>query len=235
MKLAVISDIHGNSYALEQVLSEAKKLNVEKLLVLGDLVGYYYYPDKVLKLINEWDHVLIRGNHENYLSGIMNGSILETELRKKYGSGHRFALEKLTKAEKEKITSAPEQMNVTIGGTKFLMCHGSPWDPDKYIYPDAKPEILEKCNRTEVDFVLIGHSHYQFMHKNKNSTLINTGSVGQSRKKGGEANWVLIDTVTKVAQLKATEYDVSKLEKEVAITDPQNPYLRDILKRGANG
>lgn len=231
MKIAVISDVHGNSYALKEVLSEAKKLNVEKLLVLGDLVGYYYHPDKVIDMIKDWDHYLIRGNHEDLLSEIIKGTIKESDLSKKYGSGHKKALEKLNKKTLDEITSAPQQLRVEIDNGKFLMCHGSPWAPDLYIYPDADPAVLEKCDRADVDFVLIGHSHYQFIHKNKNSILINVGSVGQSRKEGGIANWVLIDTLTKNVELKATRYGTTELEHEVETIDPGNPYLRTILKR----
>lgn len=231
MKLAAISDIHGNSFALEQVLLEAKKEKAEKLLVLGDLVGYYYYPDKVIKMIKEWDYHLIKGNHEGLLVELIAGRILETDLRKKYGSGHRLALEKLTKEDLNQIITAPEQLKITVDNVNILMCHGSPWDPDFYLYPDASPELLEKCNRRDVDFVLIGHSHYQFIYPNTNSTLINVGSVGQSRKEGGVANWILIDTITKQAELKATRYDTSELEREIVNTDPSNPYLQTILKR----
>jgi predicted phosphodiesterase len=105
MKVAVISDIHGNIYALEEVLKSATKEKVEKLLVLGDVVGYYYHPDKVLKLLDDWDYELIRGNHEDILLDMISHKIPEIDIRMKYGSGHRFALEKLSNNQIEKITT----------------------------------------------------------------------------------------------------------------------------------
>ncbi len=54
MKIGVLSDIHGNHYALKAVLEEARRCGVEYLFILGDLVGYYYYPDEVLKLLEGW-------------------------------------------------------------------------------------------------------------------------------------------------------------------------------------
>ena len=47
MKIAIISDLHGNHYALEEVLKEARTEKIEKILVLGDIVGYYCNPEKI--------------------------------------------------------------------------------------------------------------------------------------------------------------------------------------------
>ena len=71
MKIGVISDIHGNSDALAEVLKKAKEENVEHLLVLGDLVGYYYHPDKIMKLLSEWSFDIIKGNHEKILEDLI--------------------------------------------------------------------------------------------------------------------------------------------------------------------
>ena len=62
MKIAIISDIHGNYEALFSVLEKAKKESVEHLLILGDIVGYYYHPDKVLNLLAQWSYDMIKGN-----------------------------------------------------------------------------------------------------------------------------------------------------------------------------
>lgn len=231
MKIGVLSDIHGNHYALSEVLKIAKQEKVDKLLVLGDMVGYYYHPDKVLEMLAEWDCVLIKGNHEKILEQILNKEKTEIEVQKKYGSGHKLALEKLSKAQLQKIISLPEQNKIRLNNVNLLMCHGSPWDTDFYLYPDTKKEILDKCDTNDADFVLIGHSHYSFVHRNKNSTLINIGSVGQSRYMGGIANWVLINSINKTFELKATPYAISALLKEVEQIDPEIHYLKEILLR----
>ena len=60
MKIAIMSDIHGNYDALFEVLKIAKKEDVKHLLILGDLVGYYYHPDKILELLSEWNYDIIK-------------------------------------------------------------------------------------------------------------------------------------------------------------------------------
>ncbi|NQV77466.1 MAG: metallophosphoesterase family protein, partial [Lutibacter sp.] len=125
----------------------------------------------------------------------------------------------------------PETKSVQYDDISILMCHGSPWSNDYYIYPDCKKDILLKCDSKEHDFVLIGHSHYAFAIKNRNSVLINPGSVGQSRQIGGKASWCIINTINKCFQLISTDYNVEKLVKEIEEKDPEIKYLTEILKR----
>ncbi len=234
MKIAVLADIHGNHFGLLQVLQEAKKEKVEKLLVLGDIVGYYYYPDKVMELLEQWQYLFIKGNHEEYLSKVLTGELDIAVLDEKYGSGHRAAISKLSDLQIEKLLTSPEKFLVEIDGLNILMCHGSPWDANLYLYPDSDKEILNKTSETGADIVLIGHSHYQFLHKVKNTILLNAGSVGQSRSTGGLADWAIIDTERVVIQLRSTLYDTASLINEVVKTDPGNAYLKDILTRNIN-
>jgi predicted phosphodiesterase len=231
MKIGILSDIHGNSEALREVLKAAESEGVEELIILGDFTGYYYHTDEVFDLLSEWRSISIKGNHDEMLEGIFNGSIRANDIRLKYGSGHEFALQNLSAAQLNFLFELPEKLSYTIDGVRLSLNHGSPWDKGFYIYPDAGPEIMERCDDPEYDFVLIGHSHYPFIHKNRHSTLINPGSVGQSRLEGGYANWALIDTENKSAALKATKYNISELISEIALNDPDIPYLREILLR----
>ena len=231
MKIAVISDIHGNYEALVAVLSKAKKEKVEHLLILGDLVGYYYHPDKVLKLISEWSFDLIKGNHEKILENLMINPSLEESIRLKYGSGHQIAIDKLTSKQILYLKSLPDKKDVKFEKTSLLMCHGSPWSNDFYIYPDCDYETIKKCDSTEHDFVLIGHSHYQFAVKNQNAILINPGSVGQSRQIGGRASWCIINTLNKCFQFMNTDYCIDSLVFEVSKKDKDVKYLTEVLKR----
>jgi len=231
MKVGVLSDIHGNSYALKEVLKVAEFEGIEELIVLGDFTGYYYHTDQVLDLLSEWKCTSVKGNHDEMLEGMFRGSIPADALRLKYGSGHQFALQNLSPAQLKFIFELPEKLSYTADGIKMSLNHGSPWDKALYIYPDAKAEVFQRCDSPDHDFVLIGHSHYPFIYKNQYSTLVNPGSVGQSRLEGGYANWAVIETKKKSVEIKATPYNVSELISEIALNDPDIPYLREILLR----
>jgi predicted phosphodiesterase len=231
MKVAVLSDIHGNSYALEKVLETAKEADVERLLVLGDIVGYYYYPDRVLKLLENFKYDLIKGNHEVILQDLEESKLDTVKLQKKYGRGHLIALEKLDKQTRDWLYDLPFQKSVEIDKINLQMNHGSPWNYDDYLYPDTDIQILEKCDSKFHDFVLIGHSHYSFVYYCANSILINSGSVGQSRKKGGVAEWTLIDSLTGEFEIMETPYDTSALKKDAETIDYDVKYNLEILNR----
>ncbi len=231
MKVGILSDIHGNSDALTRVLEDASDKAVEKFLVLGDIVGYYYHPEEVIKLLSKLPHEIIRGNHEVILQDIQEKKIDKKIIMNKYGSGHEVALQNLSKNTLNWLYSLPLQKSLEVDGVHFQMNHGSPWNYDEYIYPDADTKVLDKCDSEKHDFVLIGHSHYAFSYKCEYSILINSGSVGQSRRKGGVAEWALVDTETMEHQLMETPYDVSKLLKEVLKNDPNVTYNLKILTR----
>lgn len=231
MKVGVISDIHGNQYALEAILKTAKNEGIEKLLVLGDIVGYYYHPELVLKMLSEWDYEIIKGNHEVLLQDLKENKIDSEVLEKKYGRGHEHALKNLDYTTQEWLFALPEQKSIVVDGVSFQMNHGSPKSIDEYIYPDASPEQLEKCNSDVHDFVLIGHSHYAFSHQCSHSILINCGSVGQSRQKGGLAYWLVVDTTDKSFEIKTTPYDTSKLLEEIQLFESKVGYSSKILQR----
>ncbi len=108
MKIAVISDIHGNYDALVEVLKKAKKEGVEHLLILGDIVGYYYHPDKILNILTEWSFDIIKGNHENILEDLIASPSLGESIRLKYGSGHQEAMDKLSSQQLDFLRDLPE-------------------------------------------------------------------------------------------------------------------------------
>jgi putative phosphoesterase len=231
MKIGVLSDIHSNAYALKEVLRVAEKENVEKLLILGDIVGYYYEPEVVMEMLSNYDHDMIKGNHEVILENLIKGNLSFDSVREKYGSGHKLAIHKLDDKQITTLLGLPEKKTIVIDGISFLMSHGSPWDADYYVYPDASIDDLTRCDSPDHDFVLIGHTHHSFCYKNKKSMLLNPGSVGQSRQVGGVATWAIINTLNKCFEMKSTPYPVNILQAEIAQIDPQISYLSNILKR----
>jgi putative phosphoesterase len=227
MKIGVLSDIHGNIYALEKVLKEAKVLNVEGLFILGDMIGYYYHPKKVLEMLDEWTCLMIKGNHEEML----DRSEQVEEITRYYGSGFKMALEQLDQEQIEFLKMLPTRLDVTREGIQLLLAHGSPWNNNRYIYPDAPSAILDRCTEVDADCVLLGHTHHSFVYSNNGTQVINVGSVGQNRVKGGQAEWAVIDTCNRCVQIRSTKYDINNLLQEVRETDPGLKRLEEFLVR----
>lgn len=234
MRVGILSDIHGNSVALRNTLDEARRLNVERLIVLGDLIGYYYDAKGVMALLRDWKVDAIRGNHERYLEASLTSASAAMAYRSKYGSSLDLARETLLKEDLSWLLSLPDQCTVTIDGVIFELCHGSPQDKDEYVYPNASTERLAGVDLQGRDFVLMGHTHYPFMSLQKNSVLLNPGSVGQPRDLGGLASWCWLDCATQAIAFVRTPFDTSILIREAQIRDPGLPYLSEIQSRGVS-
>jgi putative phosphoesterase len=232
MKIGILSDIHGNSYALEAVLARCREEKINQLLILGDIVGYYYYPDRVLQMLGGYQISIIRGNHEILLKKLLDGSVDSDEIRKKYGSGTLFAARSLTQHQLSELINLPDSLSVTIDGLSFGLYHGSPWDPNYYIYPNASNDELDKCiPDLNLDFLLLGHTHYSFLSIRGKTLIINPGSVGQPRDEAVGASWAIIDTSNKSVVFKQTPYDKTQLLKDVEKFDDDVPYLKQVLLR----
>jgi len=231
MKIAILSDIHGNDEALRTVLMKTNKIGVDKILFLGDYVGYYYNADIILDLIKSYDKEIIKGNHELLMKESLNDKEKSLANQKKYGSGIEYAKKLLSTEQINYLINLPEKKELEIDGLKILMCHGSPRDVWEYIYPDASEEIKKKCLGSDADFVFIGHSHYSFIYEQCNKVLMNVGSVGQNRKVGGIANWGFLDTKKNICVIKETPYDIKPLMEQAKKIDPDHKYLVNVLNR----
>jgi putative phosphoesterase len=231
MKLALLGDVHGNHRALTAVLSVASLLGVESLLITGDLVGYYDAPLAVLDMLRSWKHYLVRGNHEDMLKIARSDNDFLSKVDLKYGTGLRSAIEQLTESQLDELCNLPHPLDLEIDGCKILLCHGSPWDNNQYIYPDAKIELLEKCALQEYDLIVLGHSHYPMTHRIGKTLIVNPGSVGQPRNGKPGAHWAIFDTSTHSLEFFNEKYDYLALVSECKRRNPKLPYLADVLKR----
>lgn len=231
MKIGLLGDIHGNHLALQAVLAAASSSGAEKLLVTGDLIGYYYAPLQVLELLRPWDSHVVRGNHENMLNTARTDSAFLAQVDARYGSGLRIAIEQLGEQQLDALCNLPHPLELAINGCKIMLCHGTPWDNDQYAYPDAQPELLERCAVSGFDLVVLGHSHYPMQKKIGKTLVVNPGSVGQTRNRQPGAHWAIFDTTSRNLEFRQEQYDSFALVREAQQRHPELPYLADVLIR----
>lgn len=231
MKLALLGDIHGNAAALRAVLAAASSSGADELFITGDLVGYYFAPREVLELLQPWRRHVVRGNHEDMLKTARSDQGFLVEVDARYGSGLRTAIEQLNEEQLEELCSLPHPLKYEVDGCKILLCHGAPWDNERYVYPDAKAELLDRCAVQEFDLVVLGHTHYPMQHWFGDTLVVNPGSVGQPRNRQPGAHWALFDTATHSLEFHCERYDLFPLIQECQQRHPELPYLADVLKR----
>lgn len=234
MLIGVLADIHGNSAALSAVLDDAAARGVSELVVLGDLVGYYYDPAGVLSLLDEWETTFVRGNHEDLLAEWLAGDAgHREELGRRYGSGFAACADTLSAERLAWLTALPHPVRRKVAGTQALYCHGHPRAIDEYVYPDKMSERVRAEHVAGLDLVWLGHTHYQMDAAVAGTRVCNPGSVGQPRDRDPRAAWAIWEPDHHAIEFVRTPYDHQPLVAETRRRDAGVPYMREVLVRTA--
>ena len=234
MKIGVMSDIHGNLPALTSVINAADEEGIKVWCVLGDLVGYYYCPAEVVSIIRELDGYAIAGNHDRMTVSAFLGNKDLDVLQRKYGSGHRVAVKQLDSVQMDWLAGLPDTRDFNMSGRSVHLCHGAPWDPIEYIYPDAPASTWQKFGDVKFNVIFYGHSHYANARFVGETLVVNPGSVGQPRDRKGGAQWAIWDSEYNSVELRRESYDVGRVQDMCRLHDPHMAYLCDVLEPRAS-
>jgi len=235
MKVAVLADIHANIDALDAVLAEARTEGIERLVLLGDYVGYYYEPRAVIEALSGFDCIAIQGNHDRIALAARHDLIAREAYFNQYGSGLEAVFDQFGKAEWDWLSQHPVSRDAVLGNYRIRLAHGAPFDPDAYIYPDASGIRFERVTEGfSGDAIWLGHTHYPFLRSGSPS-IMNPGSVGQPRDIGGLASWAIFHVDTGVTAFRRTEFPVYGVLAECRRRDPGRRSLCAPLTRKRMG
>ena len=172
MRIAVIADIHGNMPALEAVLDDIRRREIDQTINLGDCVSGPLWPREVCGLLMESNSLVIRGNHDRWVSGA-----------DPTGASDRYAVSKLGPDHLRWLGSLPPTADDGI-----FACHGTPTNDNRYLVENvserrlvrASPSVIqERLGDISARVVLCGHSHQPHLIQLPNGPLVlNPGSVG---------------------------------------------------------
>lgn len=233
MRYLVISDLHGNWEALDATLEAAAGEGIEKVLVLGDLVGYGASPDRVVEKVREVasSRSVVRGNHDKAVAGIEDATKFNAVAR----AAAEWTTASLAEENLEFIRRLPEgPLQVAAG---LVICHGSPLDEDEYIFGLEDAEVVFTRHRAAMTF--FGHTHVPVLLAADDERisasvlegdgltieidpgkryLINPGSVGQPRDRDPRAAYLIYDSTEGRIIWRRQEYDVEKAQRRILDT-----------------
>ena len=216
MRIAFISDIHGNYDALKAVLKDIKKLKINKIYCLGDIVNYYYEPHKCINFFIKKEIECIKGNHENIFFNTLKNKKKKRYYSKIYGQSININTAKLKYKHIVFLKKLKKKKTIKINNLKIILAHGSPWSENTYIYPNFKNKIKSNLAKYEADYIFLGHTHIPMhIQLNKKTSIINPGSVGQPRNKCNNACWVIFDASNCQVKFMETKYDKKKLIQNI--------------------
>lgn len=204
MKIAIISDIHGNMQALESILNDIKSQNCDRIFCLGDLAMAGPEPDKTInkikELLTEKNFELIQGNTDQYL-GENNIQIGENIKKANIIMGNAYLsdIKEISSINIDFLKNLPPQKEIIIGNIKILLVHGSPRANNENIFPSmAIEKIEEMIANTEADLIFCGHTHQPCGYQtNTKQTVVNVGSVGRPLSEIPKACYALLEITNK--------------------------------------
>ncbi|MHB1134204.1 MAG: metallophosphoesterase family protein [Chloroflexota bacterium] len=213
MRIAVLSDIHGNLHALRAVLEDIDAQGVDRVYCLGDLVGYGAYPNEVIELIRERAIPTVMGNYDEGV-GFDNeecGCAYKGEEARRLGDvSLRWTQARVTPVNKAWLRSLYPQIRFEAEGKRVLLVHGSPRKINEYFYED-RPEtsFLRLAQSAETDVLVMGHTHLPYTKEVGGVLFVNDGSVGKPKDGDTRACYAMLELGTRPsATFRRVAYDV---------------------------
>jgi diadenosine tetraphosphatase ApaH/serine/threonine PP2A family protein phosphatase len=212
--------------ALDTVLAHIRKSGMQKLVCLGDLVGYGASPNECVQRVRESGAVVVQGNHDQaavtlkdvqYFNEFARAAILWTH-------------ESLTDDAKDYLADLPYVL--TAPGIRFV--HSAPLEPEQWTYVLSLENAVDQLEAFSEPICFIGHSHYPGLFRKdegrfteiefpantplvlpKGRYLVNVGSVGQPRDNDWRAAWVEYDDVARELTIHRLEYPVEEAQTRI--------------------
>jgi len=214
-KIAVLSDIHANIFALEIVLKDIKSRNIDEILCLGDVVGYYPYPNKTIELVKKHCSVVMMGNHDAGVVGIEPAHYFNTRAYEVI----EWTKQNITQENYEWLRKLPLRRALKREGKNIYLVHGSPFQSFDYMYiidsSEEKLMVKRALDHVRADFLFVGHTHIPIIIEIEDKLFLNPGSVGQPRHGVPGAFYAIVDVENIKAEIIHLEYDFSTLQKKV--------------------
>ncbi len=227
MRYAIISDIHSNLEALSAVISKIAELKADRILCLGDIVGYNTNPNEVIDILKSEKALCIIGNHDAVACGLREPNNFNSLAKR----AALWTREQLTNESRTFLRNLPKELKVD----DLFIFHGSIHDTDRYIlYKEDIEEnfqFLEKLTgQPRIGF--FGHTHVRTTYINHRDVisvdlsfelslsplrkyLINPGSVGQPRDYDPRASFLIYDTMEKKVTFYRTDYDIAACQDKI--------------------
>jgi putative phosphoesterase len=201
MRVAAISDIHGNLPALEAVLADVAKAHPDLIVVCGDVASGPLPAETIAVLESLPDARFLHGNADRGLIAAFDGAAKP----RLPGPAVDWCATQLSKGHRDFLASFPDEVRLDIDGLgRVLFCHGSPRG-DEEIMTAATPEdrLREMTGGAGADVVVCGHTHMQFDRSVGGVRIVNPGSVGMPYGEPG-AFWAVLGPDI---EFRRTDYD----------------------------
>ncbi len=238
MIIAVISDIHSNLAALHVALDYLEQKGVDKIVCLGDVVGYGPRPNECVELVRKHCQVSLMGNHDHAVLGLTDTYYFNQYAREAVSWTQRT----LTVNNKAFL----ENMPFSHSENDLLFVHSTPVHPEEWHYILSEYEAKQYLESIPQKICFVGHSHIPVVFSSNSGSffkeeidldlvndkyIVNVGSIGQPRDNDPRLCFVLLDTSHGHLKYDRLEYPVQETYNEI-LQNKLPPFLAMRLLSG---
>lgn len=238
MRYAILSDLHANLQAWNAVFLDLRSNGADRVIALGDLVGYGPQPAEVLESVHQHVDHLVLGNHDAVVCGKLDEGLFNETARDLI----RWTRARLGANAVRFLDTLP----LTLAGEGFRCAHGDFVNPAAFPYLLAPTDALLSWNRVTDPLLFVGHTHepalyvlgasgtphavepQDFEMEPGKRYLLNVGSVGSPRDGDARASYCLYDTEQRSVYWRRVPFDLDAFRaavKAVGITDAPSYFL----------
>jgi predicted phosphodiesterase len=233
VRIAIVSDIHGNFAALQAVAADLDHQPVDEVLVGGDLVQGGRQPAEVLEFIRERRWPAVLGNADQFLLRFFEGP---PPLHDPFVASGRWAAARLQPAHVAYLRGLPDLIRRRDpSGVRFALVHATPWSMTDVVLPDAPEDVVHRMLRAaHADVLAYGHIHTAYQRQVDGGLLFSVGGVGGSNDQDPRPAYSIVSLGAPVSvEVRRVAYDV---EAEIAALErdafPMGPEKAESMHRG---
>jgi diadenosine tetraphosphatase ApaH/serine/threonine PP2A family protein phosphatase len=220
MRIAIISDIHSNLEALTKAIEIIDAQSADKIVCLGDIIGYGANPNECLDIVRRRCTIVIKGNHEE--------ALLDNTMAEDFTHNARLAIEWTRHQITEENLDYLRSLSLVSRSNDVLFVHASPCDPAEWTYIFEEESAARAIGCFSESLCFIGHTHvpaifsingYASRMTKDERYLVNVGSVGQPRDRNTQLSFGIFDTDTWIYENIRAPYDVETTVKKIISSD----------------
>lgn len=237
MKYAFISDIHGNADALEAVLADIEKKNIDKVCVLGDIAYRGPEPKRSIESVQNLNTEVIKGNADEWVvRGVKKGEVPEKALEL-MTTERAWTVSQLSKEDIDYLEKLPEEISFEQDGISFHAFHATPDSLFDVVLPTAEDSVIEEklMQKQSADVYLYGHIHKSYIRHFNGKTIINLGSVGLPFDGIAKASYAIVEigNGTISTSIERVSYDIEQVIRKYEQSGyPNTDMMANILRTG---
>ncbi|MCI9015880.1 MAG: hypothetical protein HFJ53_01770 [Clostridia bacterium] len=219
IKIAVLSDIHGNIVALKAAIKDAKKNNVDEYIIAGDLITDFPAANEVIDIIKPLTPYVIKGNREKYIE-LYDKTKQEEMWNLMQNIDFIYNYEILTKENMEYIKNLKDTLEIKIQNYNIKVVHGSLYHISDIIDLYDKQLVDKISKELKEDILIFGHSHEKADHiKINNKILVQAGVIGTHDNPQNKSEYTIIEIKDNKLDIITRQIEYNKEE------------LKEIIKR----